>query len=136
MNGSLGGLKTKIVFDEAHLDASSLWASVDVSTIETGIDLRNKDLREKKEWFDEAKYPVISFQSKKIEKTSTGYIVTGDLTLKAATKPVKIPFTFSSTGASGVFKGQFTLNCDDYELGKSKFVKKAVEVNIVVPVSK
>ena len=136
VNGSFGGLKAAIVFDEKNLSGSSITASVDAKTIETGIALRNKDLLTQDKWFQPEKYPRISFRSTLFQKTSTGYIVTGDLTLKESTKPVNISFTFTKIKGGGLLKGQLVINREDYGLGQSKTVGKEISILIEVPVKK
>jgi polyisoprenoid-binding protein YceI len=137
VHGSFSGLKSTIKFDEKDLSASSISASVDAKTVSTGVGLRNSDLRNKEEWLKTDKYPLISFKSTKIEKTATGYKVLGNLTLKATTKPIEIPFTFTPAGNAGVFKGQFTINREDYHVGKNGgSVGSIITINLEVPVKK
>jgi polyisoprenoid-binding protein YceI len=118
VHGSFSGLKTEIVFNENDLTGSSILASIEAKTISTGIGLRNSDLRNKEQWLNTDKYPLISFHSKKIEKTSGGYKAEGDLTMKGVTKPIEIPFTFTDKNNAGLFKGQFMIRRLDYNIGK------------------
>jgi polyisoprenoid-binding protein YceI len=137
VHGSFSGLKATIQFSEKDLAGSSLSTSIEAKTVSTGISMRNRDLRNEEEWLNTGKYPMISFKSKKIEKTSAGYKVLGDLTLKTTTKPIEIPFTFTSSGVGAVFKGQFTLNREDYKLGnKGGSVGDIVTISLEVPVKK
>jgi polyisoprenoid-binding protein YceI len=137
VHGSFSGLKATIQFDENDLAASSFSASVDATTVSTGIGLRNSDLRNEEVWFNTDKYPTISFKSKKIIKSATGFTVQGELTLKATTKPIEIPFTFTSTGNTGAFKGQFVIKREDYKLGKSGgSVGNEVSITLDIPVKK
>jgi polyisoprenoid-binding protein YceI len=136
VNGQLSRLKGQIFFDEANPTKSSFKVSVDVKTLKTGIDKRDKDLKSPS-FFDLVKYPLISFASKTITKTTSGFEVDGDLTIKNKTVAVKIPFTFSNTSNNGTFKGHFTLNRLDYGLGeKSVLVGNTATIDIEVPVTK
>jgi len=136
VHGSFTGLQTEIQFNEKDLSGSSLSASVDAKSVSTGINLRNSDLRNKEEWFNKDKYPRISFKSKKIEKTSDGYKALGELTIKDVTKPVEMPFTFSSEGSKGIFHSQFTIQRTDFKLGKpGGTVGSVVTVILTVPVT-
>jgi polyisoprenoid-binding protein YceI len=135
VHGSFSGLQSTIEFNEKDLSASSISASIDVKTVTTGISLRNSDLRNKEEWFNAEKYPRISFHSKKFEKTTNGYKVLGELTIKGVTKPVEIPFTFTNKEGAGLFKGQFTLKRADYNLGKpGGSVGSEITVALSIPV--
>lgn len=137
VHGNFSGLKATLQFSEKDLAGSSLSATIEAKTVSTGISLRNSDLRNKEEWLNTEKYPVISFKSKKIEKTSSGYKVSGDLTVKGTTKPVEIPFTFTPSGNTGTFKGQFTINREDYKVGKpGGSVGNPISISLEVPVKK
>src|ERR1700755_904258 len=118
VHGSFSGLKSEIQFDGKDLSKSSITASIDAATVSSGVGLRNTHLRNEEQWLNTEKYPRIQFKSSKIEKTATGFSAAGTLTLKNISKPIIIPFTFSSSGNSGVFKGQFSIKREDYNLGK------------------
>ncbi len=133
VHGSFSGIKASIDFDEKTPSSGSIKASVPVKTVKTGIGKRDRDLCNESTWFEADKFPEIAFVSKKIEKTAGGFSATGDLTIKGVTKPATIPFTF----AGNVFKGQFTLNREDFGLGKSGgAVGKEVTVTLEAPVKK
>ena len=135
VHGSFTGLEASINFDEKNLSASSITASIDAKTVATGVSLRNSDLRNKEEWLNTDKYPRISFKSKKIEKTANGFTASGDITIKGVTKPAEIPFTFTSKDASGLFKGQFTIKREDYNVGKpGGTVGDIITITLSVPV--
>lgn len=137
VNGSFTGLKTTIRFDEKDLAGSSITASIDPKTVNSGSGLRNSDLKNKEVWLNTDKFGEISFHSKKIEKTSAGFKASGDLTLKGVTKPVEIPFTFSSNGNTGLFKGKFTIKREDFHVGKpGGSVGNDVTIGLEVPVKK
>src|SRR5689334_7577370 len=60
--GEFKGLKGTIRWDSANLANSSFNVSVDVNTINTGIDMRDNDLK-KETYFNAEKYPTINFVS-------------------------------------------------------------------------
>jgi polyisoprenoid-binding protein YceI len=131
INGSFSGFKATIKFDEDNLGTSSIAAYIDPKTIETGVSLRNSHLSEKEEYLNGSKYPLASFTSKQIQKTTTGYRAIGDMTIKGVTKLIEIPFTFTKDAAGGVFKGQFSLNALDYKVGTdSKLVAFVFEIPV------
>ncbi len=135
VHGSFSGLQATVQFNEEDLGGSSMSASIEAKTVSTGISLRNSDLRNKEEWFNTDKYPRISFRSKKIEKAAGGYKVLGDLTIKGITKSAEIPFSFTSKEGTGLFKGQFTVQRADYNLGKpGGSVGSTITITLTVPV--
>ncbi len=117
VHGNFTGLKTTLEFNEKD-GSGSVTASIDAKTVSSGVGMRNKHLNNEEQWLNTAKYPEITYHSKKIEKSANGYKAIGELTLKGITKPVDIPFTFTPQGGDGVFKGQFKIKREDYKLGK------------------
>jgi len=59
------------------------------------------------------------------------------LKIKDKTRPVQIPFTFSGKGNSGMFKGKFTINREDFDVGKKGgSVGKTITIDLKIPVKK
>lgn len=128
--------KGNIVFDEKNLAASNFDVTVDVASINTGNGLQNKHAKGD-EWFDAAKYPVIRFTSKKIDKAGSAYQVTGDLEIKGIKKSFTIPFTFQRSGNGATFNGTFNVNRNDFHIGKpGGDVADVIKVTVAVPVVK
>jgi polyisoprenoid-binding protein YceI len=73
--------------------------SVDVSSVNTEVKMRDDDLRSPN-FFEVAKYPVMTFKSTSIRNT-TGekdrYKITGDLTMHGVTKSVTMDFWYRGT---------------------------------------
>lgn len=137
VHGSFTGLKAEIQFDEQHPENGKISASIDPNTVSTGIGLRNHDLKNEEKWFNIAKYPTISFHTTRITKSSNGFEATGDLTMKGVTRAVHIPFTFSPSGNSGVFKGEIVINREDFGIGnKGGSVGDDVTISLDIPVTK
>ncbi|HLI93586.1 MAG TPA: YceI family protein [Puia sp.] len=137
VHGSFTGLQATIRFDPADLPGSSIEASIDASTVSSGIGLRNHHLRSEEQWLNTDKYPRISFRSARIERAASGYKVKGNLTLKNVTRPIEIPFTFAPNGNTGVFKGQFSFKRLDFDLGKpGGTVGEVITIDLDIPVKK
>jgi len=128
--------KGTIVFDEQNPAASKFDVSIDVASINTGNGLQNKHAKSD-EWFDVAKYPQIRYTSRSFAKAGSGYQVTGDLQVHGVTRSTAIPFTFQKTATGGVFTGSFTVNRNDFKLGKpGGDVGEQIKIDIKVPVTK
>jgi polyisoprenoid-binding protein YceI len=137
VNGSFTGLEATIHFDPNDLAGSLIQASIDAKTVSTGVGLRNHHLRSEEQWLNTDKFPRISFKSKKIEKSASGYKAIGDLTLKGITKPVEIAFTFSHNGNTGLFKGEFSIKREDFNVGKpGGSTGEMITLHLEVPVKK
>jgi polyisoprenoid-binding protein YceI len=136
VDGSFGGMKADIKFDENNPEKSSFSGSIQVNTINTGIKKRDKDLMSD-HYFAADKYPTIDFKSKSAEKTSSGYVTKGSLTIKGVTREIAIPFTFKNMGDHGEFTGTLSLNRHDYNIGgKTKIMGDNVDIQIKADVVK
>jgi polyisoprenoid-binding protein YceI len=125
-----------ITFDEQNPAASKFDVTIDVASINTGNGLQNKHAKSD-EWFDVAKYPQIRYTSRSFAKAGSGYQVTGDLQIHGVTRSIIIPFTFQKTAAGGVFTGSFTVNRNDFKVGKpGGDVGEQIKIDIKVPVTK
>lgn len=85
-----------IHFDDKDVSRSSVEFAAKVTSIDTGVEGRDRHLRSA-DFFEVEKYPEMTFKSTKVERKGKGYVLTGDLTLKGVTKQVMLPFTI--TGA-------------------------------------
>ena len=132
VTGRFTGLKANLTFDPANLPKSSLDASVEVTTIKTGIDKRDKDLLEEK-YFDAGKYKLIEMKSTKLYKKGSGYAGMFNVTIKGVTKQLEVPFTFNKNGNDAEFKGDFEINRRDFGVGGSSvMMSDKLNVSIMI----
>jgi polyisoprenoid-binding protein YceI len=135
-SGIFKDFKGSILFDEQNPAGSKFDVTIDVASINTGNGLQNKHAKSD-EWFDAAKYPQIHFASQKIVKAGNGYQVTGDLEIHGVKKSVTIPFNFQKTAKGAAFAGTFTVNRNDFKIGKpGGDVAEQIKLDISVPVVK
>ncbi len=106
--------------DVANPAMSSVTATINAAGINTGVAARDEDLRSDN-FFDAAKYPAITFESKKVTvKSPTNIIVTGDLAIHGITKSVDIDVELLGSGADpwggyrASFEGKLTINRKDF----------------------
>lgn len=77
-----------VTYDPADPTKTQINATLDATTINTRIQMRDNDLRSPN-FLDVAKYPTITFKSKKAEVAGAGKLkITGDLTIHGVTKEV------------------------------------------------
>jgi polyisoprenoid-binding protein YceI len=77
-----------VVIDDKDITKSKVDVTIDTASINTNVAKRDEHLRSA-DFFDVAKYPTITFASKKVAKVGKdGLKVTGDLTLHGVTKEV------------------------------------------------
>ena len=88
VRGQFGGVKGTIVYDPKNPASSTVEATIDCTTVNTGEPKRDADLKSA-EFFDIAHYPTMKFKSTKVEVAGAGELkVTGTLTINAVTKTV------------------------------------------------
>jgi polyisoprenoid-binding protein YceI len=88
VRGVFGGVKGTVVYDPKNPAASSVEATIDVTTLNTGQVKRDSDLKGA-EFFDVKRYPEMKFKSKSVEVAGPDKLkVTGDLTINAITRQV------------------------------------------------
>ena len=77
-------------YDETNPKNDSVEVTIDASSIDTRVEMRDKDLRSE-HYFDVQKYPTITFKSTSVESPNPGTLkVTGDLTMHGVTKQVTL----------------------------------------------
>jgi len=105
-------------------EQSSVEATIDVSSIDSGVDALDDHLRSP-DFFEAETYPTISFTSTGMELTgpNTGKM-TGDLTIKDVTKPITLDVRINRAADDGFakayklgFSATGKLNRSDYDAG-------------------
>lgn len=89
------------------------------------------------DFFSVKDYPKATFKSTKVEKSATGYTVTGDLTMVGKTKSVSFPATVAATADSLRLASEFKINKGDWGMnyGKGK-IDDAVTLKVTVSATK
>jgi polyisoprenoid-binding protein YceI len=109
-----------INYDAKDASKSTVEFTAKATSVDTGVAGRDNHLRNA-DFFEVEKYPEITFKSTKVEKRGTGWMVTGDFTMKGVTKSISFPFNIAgflpadqrSGGKIGV-TAQTSLNRRDY----------------------
>jgi len=76
---------------------STVAATVDLSSVDTGNETRDSDLRSTN-FFDVQTHPMMTFVSTRIEPDGDSFRVTGDLTIRGVTKPVTLTAEINGFG--------------------------------------
>src|SRR5690606_21371875 len=102
VRGQLGPISGKIEYDGKDVRSVVVDVAIDVNGITTGNAGRDRDLRSEN-FFDTAKFPNMTFKSKRSEPVSNGkFKLVGDLTIRDQTKVVVLDVD----GPSNVMKSQ------------------------------
>src|SRR5271165_5400987 len=88
VRGAFTKVSGTATYDPADLGKTSIDATIDATSIDTRVERRDNDLRSPN-FFDVAKYPILTFKSKHAEAAGAGKLkITGDLTIHGVTKEV------------------------------------------------
>lgn len=94
--------------------------TINVASINTGMEFRDKDLRSAN-WFDAERYPTITFSSSNISKYDDHFLLNGTLEMRGISKAIQIKFqptikviTQGPMRQYVGYTGSFTVNRKDY----------------------
>lgn len=76
------------------LDDTSVTIEAETASINSGNTLRNENVHVA-EYLDVANHPIMSFRSTSIAEKDSGYVLTGDLTVKNVTLPTMFDVTYN-----------------------------------------
>ncbi len=123
VKGNFNKYSGVVDINDKDITKSSVNVTIDAASINTNVQKRDEHLKSA-DFFDVAKYPTLSFVSKKWTKAAKGALkVTGDLTIHGVTKPVVLtvaPFSRESKDPWGNTRrgtsASTTINRKDYGL--------------------
>lgn len=103
VRGRFNAFKGHILYDEKDIRKTSASLFIDVGSINTGVKMRDDDLTGA-HWFDKEQFAHIHFRSIEINKTESGFKMTGLLQIKSKIDTVTIQFE-TPTAISRDFAG-------------------------------
>lgn len=133
VNGHFSEFLYTIEFNPKKLKESRLEGRAVVSSISTGIRLRDNHLQGR-QYFRASEFPEITMKSKEIRLVKkNNYSGVFEVTIKDITKEIEIPFTAERSGDTMNFKAAFTINRRDFAVGdKSLVLSDDVKVKIEI----
>ncbi len=141
VSGKFTDFDVQINYDESDITKSSVTANIKATSIDTGIENRDKHLRNA-DFFDVEKFPEITFQSKRIEKKGNKLTAFGTFTMHGVSREVALPFTITGRykdpkdGAMSLgFSSRLTLNRQEYGIAyrnkdRPTFIGDEVEIEL------
>jgi polyisoprenoid-binding protein YceI len=145
VHGRFGSVAATLVYNEADVTKSTVTATIDVSTVDTGVALRDADLKSDS-FLDVAKFPTAAFTSTNVAKNGSKLTVSGNFTLHGITKPVVLDVEGPSSPAESMmdhkthsgFSATTTISRTAYGIGATfpsalvgDDVKLTIELEIV-----
>lgn len=122
------------LFDPDNLEESKMVFKIETKSINTNERKRDNHLRTA-EFFDVKKYPLMTFESKKITKAGGNkFLVDGDLTIKDVTRPITLYLTYYGMKKNPLqpketiagFESRLTIDRLDYHVGTGKYYEMGV----------
>ena len=107
--------------DSANPAESSVEVTIQVASVDTGVDDRDGHLKSP-DFFDAEQFPTMTFKSTAVVVEDGNWLITGDFTIKDVTNPVTIEFepTGSAKDPFGNtrigFEGAAVINRKDWDL--------------------
>jgi polyisoprenoid-binding protein YceI len=89
VHGQFSHITGTVVLDSKNMAKSSVDAVIPINTVDTGVAMRDNDLRGK-DFFNVAQFPTMTFKSTSVTPDSGGYKVVGNLTMHGVTRPVTL----------------------------------------------
>ena len=89
VTGSFTKVTGTVVLNDRDITQSEVSATIDVNSVDTRVEARDKDLKSP-HFFEIEKYPTIEFKSKKIVSSGAKLQVIGDLTIHGTTRDVTL----------------------------------------------
>jgi len=102
VRGAFSKVSGTVKYDATDPRKGAVDAAIEAASLDTRVTMRDDDLRGA-DFFDVAKFPNITFKSKRIEAAGAGKLkITGDLTIHGVTNEVVL----AVDGPSAVVKGE------------------------------
>jgi polyisoprenoid-binding protein YceI len=144
VRGAFTKVSGKVEYDPADISKSYVEVTIEAASVDTRVEQRDNDLRSPN-FLDVAKYPAITFISKRVEQAGPGKLkIAGDLTIHGVTKqvvldvegpsePMKDPRGGMHMGASATT----TINRQDFGVsGAPLMVGSDLSINIDIEMVK
>lgn len=119
--GSFHRLAGEVSVDPKDLATAKITLSIEADSIDTGIGMRDNHLRSE-DFLDVRQFPMITFESLRVEAAGRRATVVGRLTIHGVTREVAVPVDVSLTDVALVASGEFVVNRRDYGITYQSFV--------------
>jgi polyisoprenoid-binding protein YceI len=96
VHGRFGNVAATLVYNAADVTKSTVTATIDVNTVDTGESPRDNHLKTDA-FFDVAKFPTATFTSTSVVKNGAKLTVSGNFTIHGVTKPIVLDVDGPST---------------------------------------
>ncbi len=111
--------------DQTKMQTSELYFEVDLASLDTGIGLRNRHMREK--YLETDKYPFAQYRARltqlsRVSDTLYTCITEGTMTIHGVEKPMTATANVVASGAGLRVTAGFDINLNDFRINIPKFM--------------
>lgn len=136
VEGTFSGLDGKVFFSSSDLTHSKVDITLDVNSISTGNETKDKHAKSR-DWLFSEKYPVIRFSSTSFEKNGNDFSIKGRMEIHGVVKEIQIPCSVQTLNEKEIFTGSFRINRLDYGITgpglKGKIVGNEIKIDFKIP---
>jgi polyisoprenoid-binding protein YceI len=119
--GIFGEVAGRLSFDEENPGNSSVEATIEVSSLDTGSQKRDEDLLEREDFLQAESFPEITFRSTQVEPSGGDRMkVFGDLTIRDVTREVLLDVQYKDHNIDGagshraIFEAETELSREEF----------------------
>ncbi len=129
VRGHFGEFAGTVVMDKGAIKEAD--ATMQVKSIDIGVKQRDDHLRSA-DFFDAAKYPVIKFKTKSVEKKGDNFVLVADFTIRGVTNEVRLPVKLNGPirdqdGRTRIgLEGKLEINRKDYGINFDAVLESGV----------
>ena len=120
-DGKFSRLTGEVTLDPKDPATAMITLTIESASIDTGIGMRDKHLRSA-DFLDVARFPTMTFESRRVEVVGRRATVTGQLTLHGVSREIVVPVDIRLSESALVATGEFQLNRRDYSINYSSFL--------------
>lgn len=119
--GTFGEVAGRMSFDEENPEKSSVEATIEVSSLDTGNPKRDEDLLEREGFLDARSFPEMTFRSTQVESSGSDQMsVFGDLTIRDVTREITLNVRYKGESTHGPAERRATFEAET-ELSREEF---------------
>lgn len=134
-----GDFGATVVLNTEDPEKSGVGVEIKVASVDSGVDVWDEHLVSE-DWFDAANFPVITFQSTKVDQTILGNgKLTGKLAMKGVEKPITLDVKLNKVGEhfrskKPMFGISATGSLKRSDFGIDKYAPSADDIELMIEV--
>jgi polyisoprenoid-binding protein YceI len=131
VEGKFTRFDAQVQLDPKQPEAGKVGLTIDMTSATMGNAESDAELP-KAPWFNLAKFPQASFQSRAIKAVGPGkFEIAGQLSIKGQVRDMVVPVTLTRSGATTVAAGSFPIKRLEFKIGEGEWADTSMVANEV-----